>query len=202
MTEDDLEATLYLTNPPATGDHTVHPPGGAPRWEDLRESKDPRIAEQARRLHERFETIVRRGPLRVALVEHALGDDIVLRVAVTPDSPDPRVVIVSRQGLDDEVLARGRGVLGMWERYKYPTLEKAVLTFYRDGRIQADTDEGTQNYREQFEGMFRDRMLQTRGLLEASEEVAEIDHPIAGRARLLDQFQEPSKPEGPQHRTR
>ena len=195
MTEEELEGTLYLGSPPATGDYTVNATGGAPRLASPLESKDPRVAEQATRLQERFEAIVRRGPPKVALVEQALGNDIVLKVAVMPGSPDPRVVIVSRQGLDDEVLARGRGVLGMWERFKYPTLEKAVLTLFRDGRIQVDTDEGTQNYREQFEGMFRDRMLQTRGLLEASEEITEVDHPIAGRARVLDQFQERRKPQ-------
>ena len=116
MTDEELEGTIYLGSPPATGDYTVNATGGTPRFASPLESKDPRVAEQATRLQERFEAIVRRGPPKVALVEQALGNDVVLKVAVMPGSPDPRVVIVSRQGLDDEVLARGRGVLGMWER--------------------------------------------------------------------------------------
>lgn len=195
MTGDELEGTLYMGNPPAAGDYTVYTTGDAPRLATPFASTDPRVVEQAARLQERFDAIIRRGPPRIALVEEALGDEIVAKVAVMPGSPEPRVVIVSRQGLDDEVLARGRGVLGMWEHFKYPALEKAVLTLYRDGRIQVETDTGIKNYREQFHGMFRDRMLQTRGLLDASAEVAEVDHPIAGRARLLDQFQERGKPE-------
>lgn len=98
----------------------------------------------------RWAASVRRGRPAIAILEEKLPNGAIARVVRDPGSEFSRLLIVSRQDVDDEVLALAENILQRSEMNQPDLVTARTITVWRDRRVVVSEGEkewsGTYNY--------------------------------------------------------
>ena len=127
----DLDAAVSRANDPAAAGQ---PSGLKMRLKALKDLP-PDTPELLRRWH----MSAHRGRPPIAVVDTPLPDGAVAKVVRDPASETPRLIVVSRQNVDDEALLLGQFLLTQSEINHLEVGEKRTITVWRDRRYTVES---------------------------------------------------------------